>query len=687
MFVQRPYLQNNQYLFSFVVVADTHINETEEGGTSPFMTNHQANAKARYVFQEIAAMRPAPSFVIHLGDIVHPVPSLPTFHSAVAHFKEITQPLTMPLHVIPGNHDVGDKHIDWMPADHVCDDYLNTYRSVFGEDYYAFDYGEIRFILLNSLLLNSGLVDEAKQQRWLEQEVAQAKNKRLFIFMHYPPYIYSATERGNYDNIDEPARSWLLEQLRVPAVEAIFAGHVHNFWYDKIGAADFYMLPSTAFLRHDFSEFYKVSPDIEYGRGDKERFGYFVIDAYEQGHIAYSIRTMGEQATAYQTDNIPDSRYLSHPKSSTFDNIGVELRHPWTESMQITATGGVQEFGRKWARNDYPLLALWEMGARLAKVPDIDLLEQESRQRIQLAAELGVQFIVTTLGTPKATLLENDPAPRGIIGYEVNATTNGFSNQQATLQTLRADTGTLIYWSRIRSGEDERFDGKHFTHFVKAGFTLEELEPTTSTYRQLITRAVNDGSLDGITLRLEASSQIATAGRRIAALADELNIQILVSLKLASDSVAQARTDDHETVAMLAQAMLLSKASDKVRYIFDTFMDVDRGYYPRHAFIDRRFNPRPAAHAYTILNAKFSNAIITLVDSDDMSGVLSFTADDMPYTLLFGTKAEVSIQLQSIATQNSTIDLAANHEDYVGATLAQLQTTSESSLQVILVRQ
>lgn len=50
-----------------------------------------------------------------------------------------------------------------------------------------------------------------------------------------------------------------------------------------------------------------------------------------------------------------------------------------------------------------------------------------------------------------------------------------------------------------------------------------------------------------------------------------------------------------------AQALVLSRCGDGVRYVFDTFMDVDRGYYPRRAFIDRRFNPRPAAGVFTLL--------------------------------------------------------------------------------------
>ena len=68
-------------LFSFVVVADTHVNEAEHTSTSPYETNHLANPRARHVFAEIAAMRPPPRFVVHLGDIVHPVPSLPSTSS------------------------------------------------------------------------------------------------------------------------------------------------------------------------------------------------------------------------------------------------------------------------------------------------------------------------------------------------------------------------------------------------------------------------------------------------------------------------------------------------------------------------------------------------------------------------------------------------------------------------------
>ena len=589
-------------LFSFVVVADTHVNEADDTSSSPYETNRAANDRARHVFREIAAMEPQPSFVIHLGDIVHPVPSLPTFAQAVAQFKAIASQSNAPLHVLPGNHDVGDKKVDWMPADQVCEGYLRIYREAFGPDYYAFDQGPVRFVAINSLLLNSGLADETRQREWLEQQITDAEGGRVYLFMHYPPYIYSEKERSSYDNIDEPARSWLLAQMRRPQVEAVFAGHVHNFWYDRVGNADFYMLPSTAFLRHDFSEFYRVAPAAEFGRGDVEKFGYFVVDVYSDCHVPYSVRTHGQKMAAGSAPATQAPVYLAHPMTSAFDRVGVELRHPWAESTQISATGGVQEFGRKWARNDYPLLALWEMGVRLAKVPDMDVAEVEPRKRMELMARMGHRYIVTCLGRPRLELTRDELAAAGIVAVEVNATLASIERQHPALRDWRETTGAQVYLSKIHTFDDSHFDGKHFSHFVKAGLTLAELETSVDVVRTLIA----SGALDGVTVRVEPEEDITEAARLVARFTQTTGAPILASLKTSGPDLATERADDPWLVLRTAQALLLSRSLPNVRWVFDTFMDVDRGYFPRHGFIDRRFDPRPAARAYTKLTALLS---------------------------------------------------------------------------------
>ena len=582
-------------LFSFAVVADTHVNEREVGSTSPFQTNHLANERARHAFREIAALDPAPEFVFHLGDIVHPVPSVPAaFQDAVQRFRDIAAPLAVPLHVLPGNHDVGDKRIDWMPADQVCERYLEAYRAAFGADFHGFDHGPLRCLAINSVLLNSGLPDEARQREWLEAQITGAGDRRVFLFMHYPPYIHDAGERGNYDNVDEPARSWLLGQIRRPPVEAVFAGHVHNFWYDRVGRAEMYMLPSTAFLRHDFSEFYRIAPAVEFGRGDAEKFGWFVVDVFADGHVAYLVRTHGGRART--DDAMPAARsiHLAHPKTSPIERVGVQLRHPWAESQQITATGGVQEFGRKWARNDYPLLALWEMGVRLLEVPEIDFSEDASRARMAIMADVGHRFIVTCLGRPKGTPTREQLAAHGVAAFDVNFTLPDFERQQGALAELRARTGAEILFSKIHGFDDSHFDGKTFSHFVKTGFTLDDLEHV----EPLVRTAMAAGAIDGITVRIEHDQPLAEAGARIRAFAERAGTRVLASLKSTGANIATELADDAAFAARVREAIGLSRESDQVRYVFDTFMDVDRGYYPRHAFIDRRFDPRAAARVF-----------------------------------------------------------------------------------------
>ena len=128
-------------LFSFAVVADTHVNEREDGSMSPFATNAQANGRARHVFAEFAALDPVPAFAVHLGDIVHPMPGVPGYGEAARRFRDLSGDLPMPLHLVPGNHDIGDKAVDWMPAEIVCDPFVQRYRDTFGADWYAFDAG------------------------------------------------------------------------------------------------------------------------------------------------------------------------------------------------------------------------------------------------------------------------------------------------------------------------------------------------------------------------------------------------------------------------------------------------------------------------------------------------------------------------------------------------------------------
>ena len=606
-------------LFRFVLVADTHVNERDGHSSSPYEANARANARARHVFAAIAHIDPAPAFVMHLGDIVHPVPELPGFAVAVEQFKDIVKDLRWPLHVLPGNHDIGDKRVEWMPAGTICDEHVEQYRRVFGPDYYEVDEGDCRFIALDAQLLNSGLQAEAEQREWFEDRLQASQGRRLFVCLHYPPYVTDRHERGSYDNIDEPARSWLLALVERHRPEALFAGHVHNFWYDRIGPTAMYLLPATSFLRHDYTEFYRVAPAEEYGRGDAGKFGYFVVDVHERGHVAHCVRTHGAELAPGRVLPAPQPRLPAvHTRTNAHSTVGVDLRHPWAELVEIAATGGVQEFERKLARNDYPLLALWEMGVRLLRVPLQDLLDERVRARMHLMREVGHDFLVYGYGLPDDAALD---AARGLVSaFEIVLPRARMSASAPGLKRVRDRSAARVYLSKLRMHEDAHFDGSKFSHFINHGFVGAEQEQIV----ELLEAGGLRGSIDGVSFRVRRAEPPAAAIVALARLREALGVEMLAHMRLAGESPAEAYMDDLATAQRVAQTVFASWLSPSVGVCFDTFMDVDRGYFPRHGFIDRRYDPRPASHVYANLHALLgSDRIEPLVSgSPTSSGVL-----------------------------------------------------------------
>ena len=395
---------SGKHSLTFAVIADTHMNQSEDYSSSPYPCNRLANARTRHVIAELNRLKP--SFVVHLGDIVNPVPELPTYDDAAAHFKDLVGNLGAPLHLVPGNHDVGDKPVSWMPAGTVNDANLALYERHFGRPFYSFDFSGLHLVIVNSPVINSGLAAEGEQAAWLEADLAANRDKRTFLFTHYPPYVSNPEENGSYDNIDEPGRSWFLKLIEAYRPEALFCGHVHNFWYDVYGETEIYLLPSTAFVRHDYSEFYRVEPGDQFGRNDEPKLGYLLVRVYETGHVAENIRTYGRTLDPGETLAPPEGieHARVHTKESTLVNVGVDMRHPWAEEMEVAPSGALDEFERKRARNDYPLMALWEMGLRSMRVPIQDLIDPRVRRRMGLLKSIGHIFQVYCY------------APAGLVG-------------------------------------------------------------------------------------------------------------------------------------------------------------------------------------------------------------------------------------------------------------------------------
>ena len=86
--------------FTFAVISDTHIRALSGDQSSPYAVNEKANGRARYAVQLIAAQNP--DLIIHLGDMVHPLPHMAAYLPASEEAKKFS-PYRIRTHFVPAS--------------------------------------------------------------------------------------------------------------------------------------------------------------------------------------------------------------------------------------------------------------------------------------------------------------------------------------------------------------------------------------------------------------------------------------------------------------------------------------------------------------------------------------------------------------------------------------------------------
>lgn len=580
--IRRP---DGEVLFRVALVADTHVNEDEDRSASPYPANAEANSRARFVFDRINQCGAA--FCIHLGDMVNPVPELPGFGSAAENFHALARSLTIPLHLVPGNHDIGDKPVSWMPAGMVNAEFIARYRNCFGRDFYSFDHRGCHFVILNAPLLNAGDPAEAAQAAWLERDLAAVAGQRVFLFSHYPPYVSDPAEPESYDNVDEPGRGWLLDLVRRHRPEALFAAHVHNFWYDVIGDTEYYILPSTCFVRHDYAEMYRIDGGSQKGRNDVAKLGHVTLDIHAAGHVAHYHRSYG-QCLVPGAGPAPAPSRKPHVKTVQTRGIHVDLRHAWAEELVVAPSGAVDEFRRKRARNDYPVMALWEMGLRGLRVPLQDLADPAVRRRMALMHAVGHEFHVYRYGLPSAAERALLAAHADLVSQlELVLGWDRIADQVGALRALHAATGLDIILSRVNRTDAAKVSGVRFNHLISHGFTPTELDELGAF------RGAHPDVVQGFQFTIPRSLSAWTTGRQLARFARATGSRAFLYVKSTGANSAEEWPDETANAMRFGEAVLTA-AGHGISVILDTLDDADRGYFTRTGLVDRRFNPRLA---------------------------------------------------------------------------------------------
>lgn len=597
------------YRYAVGVITDTHVNENEDQCSSPFDVNRRANRRMRHVVRALNARDLA--FVVHVGDLIHPVPSLGERYSqAAANFHGHVASLRHPLHLTPGNHDIGDKPNNWSPAASIRDAFVDMWLTHFGDDFHSFDHDGDHFVVINAQILNSGLEREARQKDWLERDLAAAAGGRIFLFSHYPPYFTSPDEVETYDNIGEPCRSWLLGLLERYRVEALFTGHVHNFWWNLHKETECYFLASTSFVRQDYSEMYRIQPgpDDEAGRNDRAKLGYAVLHVYEHGHTVEFVRSFGQEAApdAGEEASPTFAPHRLHPRTAPAGALGFDMRQNWMEVVEVPPTGALDEFDRKEVRSDYPLMALWQLGVSHVRVPFRDLLVEANRERMRSLIHHGHRFTLFTFGEP-------NPLERKLIeehqhifaSWEIGVNWSVFEAEAPGIGTFARSLTLPVYLSRLRSGEELREEaaGRYY-HVINQGF----LPADEAQMQAVLEDPALSGAIAGFVFRLTADTRPLDGIRAAADTAKRLGVKASVHLRMCGSNPSEAQVDDGWVSHRLAEAVVAAAAYPELQVFVDTFADIDRGFFVRNGVVDRLYNPRPAYHVVRHLTGLIGEA-------------------------------------------------------------------------------
>ena len=166
-----------------------------------------------------------PPFVVITGDFVNNSKS----KEQIAAYKSMIAQIdsSVKVYMIPGNHDIGK----------VSRASIDNYKKNYGETHFSFRSGDCAFIGIDSNIIKEEDKErEEVQFKWLEQELQKTKDARFkFVFTHCSVFLKRMDEPVNYSNFSLPMREKYVHLFQKYGVNAIFAGHLHNNAYGKVG--------------------------------------------------------------------------------------------------------------------------------------------------------------------------------------------------------------------------------------------------------------------------------------------------------------------------------------------------------------------------------------------------------------------------------------------------------------------
>jgi 3',5'-cyclic-AMP phosphodiesterase len=211
--------------FLLAQLSDPHVNDDDDAPALALDT----------AARQVAAFQPAPGAVLVSGDLAE--------HGSASEYervRELLLTLTMPVHVLAGNHDDAEALRKSFPlpptiADAASDDYRYVTRC-----------GPLRLIGCDTT--RPGRDDGelgADRLSWLEARLTEDRDTPTIVAMHHLPLLTGipAMDALGLPKADRAALSELVGAH--PQVRRILTGHVHRAVLGALGRCAVFACPST----------------------------------------------------------------------------------------------------------------------------------------------------------------------------------------------------------------------------------------------------------------------------------------------------------------------------------------------------------------------------------------------------------------------------------------------------------
>jgi 3',5'-cyclic AMP phosphodiesterase CpdA len=186
-----------------------------------------------------------PDLVINTGDVVMLSPDSNSDREAA---RALHSGFEAPLHVLAGNHDVGEVgETAWMGIQ-VSAERVAAFSDAFGPSRFAEIHDGFAIVGINSEVLSSGLDAEAEQWSWLEALVPELEDRAVMLCSHKPLWSPFGEVPGHALAISDTDRVRLLSLFADAPVKLAASGHLHRYIKGETEAIVTISGPSTAFL-------------------------------------------------------------------------------------------------------------------------------------------------------------------------------------------------------------------------------------------------------------------------------------------------------------------------------------------------------------------------------------------------------------------------------------------------------